>query len=85
MRNLVFLLFLGVFSFAVAGWFLDWYSIGGGRTPEGQRRVSIDFDTQKIGADLAKGRDKLQEAIDDWQHDENFVGPLPAPNDRRSP
>ncbi len=74
MRNLVFVLFLGVFGFLVAGWFLDWYSIGGGRADNGQRRVQIDLDTKKIGADLAKGREKLQDSWH-WFDDEEEEPP----------
>ena len=76
MRNLVFILFLGVFGFVVAGWFLDWYSVGSSRADNGQRRVQIDFDTKKIGADLSKGRDKLQDSWH-WFSDEEETPPAP--------
>lgn len=69
MRNLIFILFLGVFGFVVAGWFLDWYSIGGARTADGRRQVQINFDTKKIGADFHRGQEKLQDSWP-WFDDE---------------
>jgi hypothetical protein len=64
MKNLVFLAFLALVGFAVAGYFLDWYNISGSPTSGGQTRLQIDVDTHKIKEDLSKGQAKIKETIE---------------------
>jgi hypothetical protein len=62
-KSLVYLLFLGLVIFAVAGWFLDWYNIGDASNKDGKHHVSLDIDGNKIRQDLNKGEVKLQDTI----------------------
>ena len=80
MRNLLALLAAALLSFAGIGWYLDWYKVQSTTTKDGHRRVNIDIHSQKIGDDLQKGSEKLQEA---WERQrssgdpasKDFVGP----------
>jgi hypothetical protein len=64
-KNLIFVLFLLVVVFAVAGYFLGWYQITDLPTgTTGQHRLQIDINTTKIRDDLHRGSEKVQEGID---------------------
>jgi hypothetical protein len=63
MKNLIFLLFLAILGFAVAGYFLDWYKIEGVPSGEGHRKLQIDINTTKIKDDFDRGTEKVQEGI----------------------
>ncbi|MER3416934.1 MAG: hypothetical protein C4297_12080 [Gemmataceae bacterium] len=91
MRNLVFIAFLALFAFVVAGWFLDWYQIRDFHSDNGKHRVQIEVDTQKIKEDLSRGRTKLQETWDRLRAGEkehrlpgpvSQVGTLPGSSER---
>ncbi len=77
MKNLIYLLFLGLLAFAVTGWFLDSYSIAGVPTSSGHHRVQIDVNTDKVKDDLHKGQAKLQDTINRLQGDQ-AEGSTPA-------
>jgi hypothetical protein len=64
MRNIVFLGFLALVVFLIAGWFLDWYSIKGAGTSGGKTNFSVEFDSNKFNADLQRGKQKLADTID---------------------
>lgn len=63
MRNLLALLGAVIVAFAVVGWYLKWYSVESDPTHAGHT-VHIGIDKEKIGKDLNKGGEKLQNAID---------------------
>jgi hypothetical protein len=64
MRNL--LAFLAALTLTVGGlgWYLDWFRVRSEPAPEGQRGLSIDINTSKIGADLHRGEQNLQKIIE---------------------
>jgi hypothetical protein len=62
-KNLVFLLFLVLVGFSVAGYFLNWYKFTDDKSAAGHRHLSIDIDTNKVGQDLKKGETRLGETI----------------------
>ena len=64
MRNLLAFLSAAVLVFAGAGWYLGWYKVHSIPAAEGHRSVNIDIDGRKIGDDLHKGEEKIQEALD---------------------
>lgn len=76
MKNIIFLLFLAIFAFAIIGWFLDWYAIADVRSDGGRHQFQIDIDANKIRQDIDKGQSKLQGTINRIQHPAD-VGPLP--------
>lgn len=64
MRNLVFLLFLGVVVFAVVGWFLDWYDVTGVRNSNGKTSIQLEYNGSKVKEDLGKGVKKFNETVE---------------------
>ena len=46
------------------GWYLDWFRVRSQPAPEGQRSLSIDINTAKIGADLHRGEQNLQKILE---------------------
>jgi len=50
MRNLLAMGAAGLLVFAGLGWYLDWYRLQTGVTPDGQRHISVDVDTKKVSA-----------------------------------
>jgi hypothetical protein len=64
MRNLLALLAAAALTFFGLGWYLDWYHIQSTPTDPGHRSVTIDVNTKKIGSDLQKGSEKIQNALD---------------------
>jgi hypothetical protein len=64
MRNLLALLGAALVSFAVAGWYLNWYTLRNTPASEGHHSVNIDIDGNKIGKDLQRGGERLHDAIE---------------------
>lgn len=64
MRNLLALFALLVLAFLGCGYFLGWYKISTTPGPDGQRSVTIDLNTKKIGADIHTGVEKVGDAFD---------------------
>ena len=50
-------------SVAGVGWYLGWYSVRSTPAPDGQRSVTVDFNTTKIGEDLRDGAHKIQQKL----------------------
>ena len=73
MRNLIFLLFMGVVVFFVAGWFLDWYDITGVKNSEGKTSIQFDINRGKIKDDFHKGTQKLNETVEQIKDDKKPV------------
>jgi hypothetical protein len=73
MKNLVYLLFLALVGFGVAGYFLNWYKFTDDKNITGHRQLSIDIDTNKVGEDLRKGEAKVGETLQNLNQ-ENQAG-----------
>ncbi len=67
MKNLLALLALVVIVVLVVGYFLNWYSVVGIENQSGGHRLQIDVNTDKIKADLRRGKEKLKETFEDFQ------------------
>ncbi|HLN30939.1 MAG TPA: hypothetical protein VK395_24585 [Gemmataceae bacterium] len=64
MRNLLALFAAATLTLVGLGWYLGWYSVKEAPADDGHRSVNIDIDSRKIGQDLHKGEEKLQQALD---------------------
>jgi hypothetical protein len=86
MRNLVFLLFMGVVVFLVAGWFLDWYDLTGVKNSDGKTSIQFDINRGKIKEDLKKGTQKFNETVEDLRDEKKPTTPATTPplSDRRT-
>jgi len=64
MRN--FLAFVGaaVVVFLGLGWYLGWYNITPEKAGPGQTRIQVDINKDKIGSDVKKGAEKVEDFID---------------------
>jgi hypothetical protein len=67
MKNLLALLGALVVSFAVVGWYLDWYKFQSTTDSAGHRQVNIDLNTKKINEDIHKGAEKVEKVIEHKQ------------------
>jgi hypothetical protein len=85
MRNLLALLGAALVTFAIAGWWLDWYKIKTAPDPSGHREVNIDINGPKIKQDLHKGGEKLREAFDNKGHDPANQVPSQNPKPTKGP
>lgn len=63
MRNLLAFLAAVVLTLGVVGWYLDWYSIHASPAQNGQKSVTVDINTKKIGEDLLKAEQKIQKRL----------------------
>jgi hypothetical protein len=52
-----------VLTLAAVGWYLDWYRIRGTPAPDGHRSVTVDLNTHKIGEDLHKAEQQIQQKL----------------------
>jgi hypothetical protein len=68
MRNLLAFMAAGVLAFAGAGWYLGWYQVESAPAASGKNAVKIEIDRAKIGSDLHKGSEKLQDALEKTAH-----------------
>jgi hypothetical protein len=64
MRNLLAFLAAAALTVAGVGWYLGWYRVERSDAAPGHKAVHIDIDSEKIGEDLHKGGERLQEALD---------------------
>lgn len=68
MRNMLAFAALVVIGFAVIGYHRNWYTIQTEVGPDGQRKVTVDLDNQRIGQDvhqgLKQGEQKLQTVLE---------------------
>jgi hypothetical protein len=63
MRNLLAFLAAVMLTIAGVGWYLDWYHIRSTPTEGGQKSVTVDINTKKIGEDLLKAEQKIQQRL----------------------
>src|SRR6185437_2060010 len=65
MRNLLALFGAALLTVVGVGWYLGWYKVRSQpASVPGQHSVNIDIDTHKIGSDLQKGEQKIQQLLD---------------------
>src|SRR5262245_43102493 len=86
MRNL--LAFLGALTLTLAGvgWYLDWYKVRSSPTPSGQRGVTIDINTGKIGKDLLQAEQGLQKKLAERsKQQESAENKAPAKAEKNAP
>jgi hypothetical protein len=62
MRNLLALLGAAALTALLAGWFLGWYTVRSGPGADGVRKLNIEINPAKVGADLRHG----EEAVQGW-------------------
>jgi hypothetical protein len=68
MRNLLALLAVLCLTVLIAGWFLNWYSVVSQPAADGHRKLSIDVNAAKVGADLQQGESVLQSWLNAARH-----------------
>jgi hypothetical protein len=65
MRNLLAFLAAVCLTVGISGWYLGWYTIDTPPAPMGKRSVNIEINTVKIGKDIQRGSEKLQDLLKD--------------------
>ena len=79
MRNMLAFLAAMTLAFVCTGWYLNWFSLRSVPAPtNGQRSVTVDFNTQKMADDLLKAEKKIQEKITEKAKSANSTPPAPA-------
>ena len=68
MRNLLSFLAAVCLTVAVSGWYLGWYTVETPPAPTGRRNVNIEIITIKIGEDIQRGSERLQDLLKDLRH-----------------
>jgi hypothetical protein len=72
MRNMLALFAAGLLTVVGLGWYLDWYKVRSQpASVPGQHSVGIDINTTKIGTDLQKGEQKIQQMLENKVKDES--------------
>jgi len=65
MRNLLAFVAAAALVFIGLGWYLDWYKVQSTpATAGGHQNISIDLNRDKISGDVAKGRERVTNAIE---------------------
>jgi hypothetical protein len=64
MRNTLAFVAALVVAVAVVGWYLGWYQVFLSPGRDGHETVKIDVNTEKVGADLNKGKDEVLKKLD---------------------
>jgi hypothetical protein len=65
MRNI--LAFLGalVVTLVAVGWYENWFQVRTTPGPDGNRNISIDIDSKKVGDDITKTENKIETFLDE--------------------
>jgi hypothetical protein len=63
MRNLLAFSAALCLTVGISGWYLGWYTVENQPAPKGKRNVNIEINTVKIGEDIQRGSEKLQDLI----------------------
>ncbi len=63
MRNLLAFLAATCLTVGISGWYLGWYTVETTPAPQGKRNVNIEINTVKIGHDIQRGSEKLQDLL----------------------
>jgi hypothetical protein len=69
-KNLVYLAFLALVLFGIAGYFLNWYQFTNTTSSDGKRHIAVDVNEKKIEDDAAKGK----KVIDDLREKRQGTG-----------
>ena len=78
MRNLLALLGAAILTILVAGWYLGWYNISSApSTNSGHSKLEVDINSDKIGQDVKKGEQNVQDFIEK-KSDANAPSTTPA-------
>lgn len=75
MRNFLAFLTVAILTFAGVGYYLGWFTIQTSRPSSGNPSVNIEFDPEKIGGDLQKGKEQLLHKTDGSAPDAPDSGP----------
>jgi hypothetical protein len=65
MRNMLAFLAAVCLTVGACGWYLGWYTVDSQPAPAGKRNVNIEINTVKIGEDIQKGSERLQDLLKD--------------------
>lgn len=63
MRNMLAFFAALLLTVAGAGWYLGWYTVRSTPAPTGQRSVTFDINTAKIGDDVRAAGQKVQQRL----------------------
>ena len=63
MRNMLAFLAALTLTLIAVGWYLDWYKVRTTPAPSGRRSVTVDINTQKIGADFRHAEEKIHRRL----------------------
>jgi hypothetical protein len=79
-----------VLTFAVVGWYLDWYHVQPtGQSENGHQTISIDINKRKIIHDVKQGEKQVNQALEsrmsDGQSPQHAGDPDHAMNDGQKP
>jgi hypothetical protein len=79
MRNLLAFLAAVCLTVAVSGWYLGWYTVETPPAPTGRRSVNIEINTVKIGEDIQRGSERLQDFLKDTREKDKSAEKKKAP------
>jgi hypothetical protein len=79
MRNLLAFLAAVCLTVGVSGFYLGWYTVETAPAPQGKRTVNIEINTIKIGEDIQRGSEHLQDLIKDGNNKNKAAEKKPAP------
>lgn len=65
MRNMLALFALVLLTTLGVGWYLDWYRIRPVPAPDGQKTLTVDINTRKIGQDLQRAEQAVQQRLEE--------------------
>jgi hypothetical protein len=63
MRNMLAFFAALLLTVAGVGWYLGWYSVHSAPAGNGQRSVTVDINTVKIGQDLRAAEERIQQEL----------------------
>jgi hypothetical protein len=82
MRNLLAFLASVCLTVAVSGWYLGWYTVETPPAPSGRRNVNIEINTVKIGEDIQRGSERLQDLLKESKDKDKAVQKKPLPGNQ---
>jgi len=70
MRNLLAFLGAALLTFAIVGWYLDWYKVKSTPANNGHNQLNIDVNRSKIIDDVQKGEEKVHDLLEKSKTDD---------------
>ncbi|HJZ56670.1 MAG TPA: hypothetical protein VKE74_17010, partial [Gemmataceae bacterium] len=64
MKNMLAFLAALVLTVVGVGWYLGWFEVSSKPSHHGHHQVNIDIDTTKVGDDLEKGKQALDDIVE---------------------